>query len=131
MPRGAVHPGLRGPAQEVFPEEAKEYGRDMGLTEEAEVFKNEPEDIGGAPEDKWVSIGKFRARIDKESIRPPANTPGEQIVEVQTHIISFDPGVPVDTSCRVKIKGQMWYLTGKMEESDALIDRYEAQEVVG
>lgn len=131
MPRGFVHPGLRGPAQEIFPEEAKEYGRDMGLTEEAEVFKNEPEDIGGAPEDNWVSIGKFRARIDRESVRPAAGEVADQTNESSVHVISFDPGVPVNTNCRVEIKGQMWYLTGKQDVSDPLIDRYEAQEVVG
>lgn len=131
MPRAVVHSGLRGPAQEVFPEAGKEQGRDLGLTEEAVVFKNEPEDIGGAPQDNWVEVGTFRARIDKESTRAPAKLIAEQVNEASIHVISFDPGVPVDTNCRVQIKGSMWFLTGKMEESNALIDRYEAEEVVG
>lgn len=131
-PRALAEGGLRGPAQDRFPAAAKETGRNRGLTGSATVYKNEPvDDGGGASTPNWVILAQFRAGIDEISTVAPAGLVAEQINEASTHIISFDPGVPVTTDHRVEIEGRMWTLTAKQDFTDALIDRFEAREVIG
>lgn len=125
-PRGLVEGGLRGPAQDRFPEEAKESGRNLGLTGEATILKNEAtDDGGGAPVNKWVPVETVRARIDPltSSARSFRDLVGGQIKEETTHIVSFDAGTAVDTDNRVEIDGEVFAVTAKLERTDPLLER--------
>lgn len=128
----AVGNGLRGPGQDVFPEEAKELGRNLGLDDEAILYKNEPiDDEAGASTSNWVEVGKYRARIDVAGAERSAGLIADQINEGSKSIVSFDPGVPVDSESRIKIRGSMWDVIQVHEVSDPLIQRVEVKEVVG
>jgi head-tail adaptor len=130
MPRAAVRSGLPGIGQDIFPEAAKQSGRDIGLTGEATIFKNEPtDDGGGSLKDKWVEVEKIDARVDPLVAAKPIGLVADQINEESTHIISLDAGADVSTSSRIEIDGKMWAVTGKRTRTDPMIERVEVKGV--
>lgn len=124
MPRAlpAEATGLRGPGQNIFPEDAKETGRRVGLKEAAvQIFREEQvEDAGGDWSTSWKpSEKRIRGRID-----PVGGATGrgdmfaEGIREGTTHIVTMDPGVDVDEKDRIEVEGKMWTVTAEEIVSD-------------
>lgn len=117
MPRPlpAEPTGLRGPGQTIFPEEAKEQARRVGLKEEAALIYTleQVEDAGGDWSDKWVPQGaRVRGRIDPVgSSRGTTDSFAAGIRESTTHIISLDPDVVVTDKDHIEIEGRTWTIT--------------------
>lgn len=125
-PRPPVEGGLRGPAQERFPEAARESGRNLGLTGEVTIFINESEDDGGGVEtNKWVAGPTVRGRIDPvtSSSRSFRDLVGDAITEETTHIVSVDAGTAIDADNRVEIDGYTYAVTAKLKRTDPLLER--------
>lgn len=129
-PRAPVQSGIPGPGQDVFPEAAKESGRNLGLRDEATIYEDQAtDDGGGSSKSKWVEVGTVRARLDSIATAKATGLIADQINEESTHIVSFDPETPVTTGSRIKIKEKMWAVTGKRDTSDPLIERVEVKGV--
>lgn len=125
-PRPLVEGGLRGPAQDRFPEGAKEAGRNLGLTGEATILINESvDDGGGAPKSSWVPGATVRARIDPltSSSRTFRSLMGDAVTEETSHIVSFDAGTEIDTDNRIEMNGQTYAITAKLDRTDPLLER--------
>lgn len=114
MPRPPVRGGLRGPAQDLFPEDAKEYARELGLEDEESqitLLKNEGEKVGGVKEENWVPVAEgVRANIMNatstvRNIRYPI---AEQVSESATHIFHIDPVVEVTSDMRIQRGTVTW-----------------------
>lgn len=109
--------GLRGPGQDIFPEEAKQQALDIGLEEEAaQVLKPERvKDGGGDSTLTYVPDGKpVDGRIDIVGRAQGASqVVAEQITESTTHIVTMEPGVSISTEHRIEIEGKTWLITGE------------------
>jgi hypothetical protein len=125
MPRAlAPKAGLRGPAQEIFPEDAKQEGRNVALLPEyvTVLRDNGAEDEGGAPSGEWEDVGTWDGRLDVLGARGMSSeTAGDEINEATTHIVSMDPEAKgeVKTSDRLRIEGELWIITGISTRSGA------------
>lgn len=122
--------GRPGVGQTVFPEEAKELGRTLGLTQEIKILRNKTEDDGGgAPRSNWESLATTRGRIDPitSSTRGQQSEIADQVKEGSTHIVSLDPGVDISTSDRLEVDGDIWMITSKLERTDPLLTRVGAR----
>lgn len=131
-PRAAVEGhGLRGPGQDIFPEQAKQQGRDIGLTDLAQIFRNEPEDDGGGDtKEVWVPLGEpVPARIDSVGRRGQAQVMGEQINEGTSHIVTLEPETDVKSDDRIEIDGAMWLITGEEFFTDEATVRVQVKEL--
>lgn len=130
-PRAYAKPGLRGPGQDVFPEDAKQHGRDLGLTEDATILKNEATDDGGGSKvDNWiVQESEIPGRVDPLSTVKSSGIVAGQVNEESTHVISLDPKATVSTKSRIEIDGKTWAVTAQRERTDELIIRVEAKGV--
>lgn len=114
MPRPLVKGGLRGPAQELFPEDAKEIARELGMEDEESavaIFRNEGSKKGGVVEEKWVEIETdVRANIMTAPFGSPRGRflTGDQIDESATHIFHLDPNADVKKEDRLKRGKLTW-----------------------
>lgn len=118
--------GLPGPGQEHFPEQARESGRDLGLTGEVVIMYDIGGDDGaGSVKSDWKDKETVRGRIDSitSSTRGMRDEFGDQIKEESTHIVSLDAGVDIDPANRIRINGSTWIVTAKIERTDPLIER--------
>lgn len=114
--------GLRGPGQDIFPEQAKQQARDIALEEDAaQVFRNSATDDGGGDfKAEWKPLGEpVDGRIDAVGRKGAEKILGEQIDEATSHVVTLEPGVDVTPDDRVEIEGQMWTITGKAIFTDA------------
>lgn len=121
--------GLPGPGQDLFPEQARELGRRMGLVDDEILPLRYTETrSGGAtrvtyePDDEPV-----RGRIDpvSSSIRATENVSFES----STHIVTVDADSDLDVRDRVRVLGGDWLLNAHMERTDPLVQRFEAERV--
>lgn len=114
--------GLRGPAQDVFPEGAKQHARDIGLEEEAaQILKPERKDDGGGDSTtKWVPDGKpVDGRIDIVGRSAgDSRVVAEQVSESTTHIVTLEPSASISTDHRIEIEGKTWLITGENIRTD-------------
>lgn len=113
--------GLRGPGQTVFPEDAKEQARRIGLKEEAVlVLKHEQvEDAGGDWSTKYVpQPPAIRGRIDPVGGGARNEMFAEGIVESTSHIVTMDPDAAVEHHDRLEVEGQTWEITADEVVSD-------------
>lgn len=125
-PRAPVTQGRPGLGQEKFPEEAKELGRNLGLTQEITILRNTPEDDGGgAPRSNWAPLATVRGRIDPitSSTRGQREEIADQVKESSTHLATLDPGVDVTTNDRLEVDGVTWIITTKLARTDPLTTR--------
>lgn len=114
MPRPIVNGGLRGPAQEFFPEDAKQEALRLGMEDEdsqVTILRNEGTKQGGVKSEKWEPIATdVRANV----INAPFGAPrgrypvAEQITESTTHIFHIDPVVEVEPSDRIQRGSELW-----------------------
>jgi head-tail adaptor len=124
---------MRGPGQDIFPEQAKQQARDIGLeSEAAQILKNEPVSDGGADfTEKWVPDGeRVDARIDAVGTRTVEKTFGEAVDESTTHVITMEPSAKVTSANRVEIEGRVWTVTGDMVFTDQATVRVQVKELV-
>jgi hypothetical protein len=113
--------GLRGPGQEIFPEEAKQQALDIGLEEDAaQILKSESvPDGGGDTTTTWVPDGEpVDARIDAIGRMGGSKVFAEQIDETTTHVITMEPGATVAADSRIEIEGRTWVVTGQNIRTD-------------
>jgi hypothetical protein len=114
MPRQIVKGGLRGPAQELFPEAAKEMGRDLGMEDEQSeiaILRNEGVKKGGVKEEDWQEVENgVRANIVNAPFGSPASRypTAEQINESATHIFHIDPTADVRSGDHLKRGARTW-----------------------
>lgn len=114
MPRPPVKGGLRGPAQELFPEAAKEYARELGMEDEQSavtILKNEGAKVGGVKEDDWQPIATdVRANIMNAQFGAPKSrfSTASQINESATHIFHIDPVVVITSDMRIQRGSREW-----------------------
>lgn len=114
MPRPLVKGGLRGPAQELFPEAAKEAARELGMEDEesqVDLLRNKGKREGGVVEDDWQTIATdVRANIMNAPFGSPKSRypTAEQINESATHIFHIDPVVEVESGDRIKRGDLTW-----------------------
>lgn len=117
--------GLRGPGQDLWPEQAKEHSRVIVLTDEAQPLELSSNDEAAAQ--TWDDVGDpIRCRLDPVG-HDITEMRGAALVESTTHLISFDAGAPVTTDNRVSIDGQEWVLLAARLYTDASILRMEAK----
>jgi hypothetical protein len=124
--------GLRGPGQTRFPEEIKEWGRQMALTGTAQLTRAGQLDAGGAPKNTWSNVGSaFRARIDAVGTASSSDVEAGQLHEETTHIISCDHSVAVQPSDRIVMDGKKWSVNEIPDVTDPVVQRIEVKGVVG
>lgn len=124
--------GLRGPGQTIFPEEAKEEARRVGLKPEAALVftKVQEDDGGGDVRNTWVPQGmRVRGRIDGLRSRSQATQFGDAVDESTTHIITLDAGTVVTAKDHIEIDGQMWTITAEMFFTDEATQRLQVKEL--
>ncbi len=124
--------GIRGLGQEIFPEQAKRQTRDMAFEEEAaQIFRNIPEDDGGADtKDNWQPHGgKVDGRIDSVGRKGAERMFGAQIDEATSHVVTLVPGVDVTPDDRVEIENIMWTITGLAIFTEAASTRIPVREL--
>jgi hypothetical protein len=131
MPRpSTANTGLRGPGQEIFTDEAKEYGRDLGLDTTATILRNEPKDDGGgAQKDHWEPIAEnVPARIDIFGrLSQAKGEAADRIDEHTSHIVSFPQGTDCTTKDRLEINGQLWSVLAVQERTGTATFRVEVK----
>jgi hypothetical protein len=106
-----VKAGLPGPAQDIFPEEAKEEARSVGLKDLVKILRNEGEVKSGVKKDKWEVVEEdVRATIENAQFGGPRSRylTAEQINEKSTHIIHLDPTAEVQSGDRIERDGDTW-----------------------
>jgi hypothetical protein len=126
MPRPLVRSGFPDAGQIIFPGQAKEAGRNMGLTGKAVLLEEGAIiDAGGAQKKEWNPVGEVRMRIDPvgQASKGVSMLIAESAKEETTHIASFDPGTDITTDHRIELDGKVWLVTTKMERTDPLIER--------
>jgi hypothetical protein len=124
--------GLRGPGQTIFPEEAKEEARRIGLKPEAALVfvKAQEDDGGGDTRNSWTPQPmRVRGRIDALRSRSTSTLSGEAVDESTTHIITLDKGTVVSAKDHVEIEGQMWAITAEMFFTDEATVRLQVKEL--
>lgn len=130
-PRRLVQPGLPGPGQTLFSEEAKEEARNIGFKKELiQIIRNTPEDDeGGDTVDKWAPVGKpWAGRIDALTRKGQGQVIGEQINEASTHVVTMDPEAQVLLSDRLEIEGRVWIITSEELHTDQATVRVQVRE---
>lgn len=131
-PRAYARQGLPGPGQDRFPEDARETGRDLGLTGKATILKNEPiDDGGGALKSNWIGVETVRMRLDsiKTTMRGSQDLIADQIKEKGSHVASFDAGTDITPEHRLEVNGTIWIITVKLSQTDPLIERVGVREM--
>lgn len=113
--------GLRGPGQTVFPSEAKELARRMGLKDGAVVILKliKTKDKGASVKEEYKAQKGVRGRIDAVGGGHQADRFGEGLREATTHIVSMDPDTEVTSQDRLQIEGRTWTITGDEVVSEA------------
>jgi hypothetical protein len=99
----------------VFPEEAKELARRMGLKEGAvQILElKKVKDKGANVQDEWIEqAGTVRGRIDPVGSGHQVDRFGEGLREATTHVVSMDPDTRVTVADRLEIEGKVWTITG-------------------
>jgi head-tail adaptor len=111
--------GLKGFGQTVFPEQAKQAARNIGLTDDVQVLRNERKDDGGGSfTNKWEPHGDpVAGRIDPTGSGPLGSI-GEEIHESTTHIVTVEPTADVTPADRVQISGTTWVITTNYIHTD-------------
>ena len=133
--RPLVQQGFPGPGQEVFPEQAREQGRRLGLgttddpLSEATVLRANATNAGGVTKTTWTpDVDAVRARIDPGGAGTPG-VRGDTMDESSTHVITFDQEVTLTTKDRVSIDGATWIVTAVEDRTDKLVQRAEVRAV--
>jgi hypothetical protein len=132
MPRGAaVGHGFRGPGQYIFPELAREQGRQLGLyTDEVLPMRAVESKSAGATRITYVADSDYvRGRIDALGSSSGGTGTENVINEASTHIVSVDAGVGMAAKDRCEALGIVWIITAVREVTDPLIERYEVEQL--
>jgi len=128
MPRAQVFGGLRGPAQVVFPEAAKETALRIGLTGTAEIYANTAGlDATGSPmAPSWHKVaGPVRSRIDYASVEQSDKNFGDRVDERTSHIITLDADIELTSDHQIHTEGKVWVVTAVLERTDKAVTRAE------
>lgn len=118
--------GLPGVGQERFPQGAKDSGLDLGLMDEVTILEDaETDDGAGSVHSEWTDRETVRGRLDPITVsnRGMRDQIGDQLKEESTHVVTVDPGVDLTTANRVRINGQTWIVTAKLQHSNPLTER--------
>lgn len=135
MPRAlpAQGTGLRGPGQAIFPEDAKETGRRLGLVYQIGILTySKTDDGGGSPVPTWTPSGTVRGRLDPVVIRPGRGAvTAEQVDEMSNALVTVDANVAVNVKDRVTAAGFTWDVTLIMDGTDDLLKQMRVKKVLG
>lgn len=133
MPRPLVKSGLPGPGQEVFPEQAKQQARNIGLIEGAvQRWVNEKEDDGGGDtKSKWVESGEaLDGRIDAiGSLSNRSRVFAESILESTTHIATIEPDAEINVADRIEVHGRMYVVLSEDVNSEQATVQLQVREL--
>jgi hypothetical protein len=122
--------GLKGPGQDIFPEQAKESGRRLGLVVgELQLLDYTPTNEAGSTKPAWTPGATVRGRIDPVGSASGPSLMGGAINEASTHLITFDDQVEITTQDRVRGLGHDWRITALRERTERLVTRVEAARV--
>lgn len=117
----------------MFPEQAKQQARNIGLVEEAvQLWVNEKEDDGGGEtKSKWVeSGGKLDGRIDAiGSLSSRSRIFAESVLESTTHIATIEPGAEINVADRVEIHGRMYAVLSEDVNSEQATVQLQVREL--
>lgn len=128
MTRPAVKAGLPGPGQDVFPEQARELGRRMGLySDEVVVLRHTAESSGGATRDTFAPETPIRGRIDPVGKVGRGGPMGDVMNESASHIVTMDAAVDVTERDRIAVQDSDWLILAVREVTDPLITRVEVR----
>lgn len=125
--------GIRGPGQTIFPEDAKEAARRIGLVKDAVVIikKEQVDDGGGDFTPKWVpQKPAVRGRIDPlGGASKTAREFAGAIDEATTHLVVMDPDVDIDNKDRLEAEGIVWTITADLVHTDAATTLVQVKEL--
>jgi hypothetical protein len=121
--------GLRGPGQVHFPEAPKDFGRDVGLTDTADILVlAEVHDGAGGYDRGWTTeTADVPARIDPIGGVDAGDLVAEQVNEDTSHVVSLPDATTVTTSHRVSVGGTVFAVLAVHLRTDELLVRAEVR----
>lgn len=122
--------GLRGPGQEVFPDQARERARHMGLyPDEIMIWRHTRNGSAGAtyntyePDDDPV-----RGRVDPTSSNTAGGLRGDAFEdESSEHLVTFDETIEITLEDELEFHNKRWIITSLRERTDRLVTRVEVR----
>lgn len=130
-PRGpTTGAGLRGPAQDPFPEVARERGRALGLyPDEILIWRHTRTSSAGATSNSFTpDASPVRGRVDPTSSNTAGGLRGDVVQdESSEHLVTFDETVVLSTEDELEFNGKRWIITSLRERTDRLVTRAEVR----
>jgi hypothetical protein len=132
-PRALVESGRSGIGREVFPESAKEIGRERGLQPGLVTVLRYTKvaDGGGDVTRTWVPDSKaIRGRLASVSKRMAHQVEeGGRLVEEVTHLVWLDPDVVVDVADRLRIEAEDYAIVAREPSTAGAFLRLEVRRI--